>query len=397
VNLIVLDADGLPLGTLPPFDIPTPWWQEAGEIVEAVRDRYALDLQVLRVLHGRAAPPGGDVTYLAQTDGLAATIPPGLLQPIVEPDAGVAAALRDEAQRAPYARPGGPAATLRWANAAVQGLGRGPVIRSDQQRTWNLSAIWRLTTPDSPLWIKEVPSFFAHEPAVLSWLARTPSAAHTPVLLASDRGRMLMEDIAGEDRYGAPDEARDQIAATFHPVQVRAVSHVDELLAAGVPDRRTAALVPLLAEVVAAGWYRDPALDALIDGLPDRMAAVAACGLPETLCHGDLHPGNVRGGGGHPDVIMDWGDSYIGHPAFDILRLVEGAAAPGHLVQAWASRWRATVPGCDPERAVDLLGPVAAVRNAAVYAAFLAQIEPSEYPYHADDPAHWLRIAAAGA
>jgi hypothetical protein len=276
----------------------------------------------------------------------------------------------------------------------VDGLGRGPVERAEQQRTWNLSAIWMLTTPDGPLWIKQVPSFFAHEPTVLSWLARTPGAVHFPVLLASDGERMLLDHIAGEDRYGAPDEVRDQIAAALHPVQRQAVSSVDELVAAGVPDRRSAALVPILRDVVRAGWYHDAALDALIDGLPDRMAAVAECGLPDTLCHGDLHPGNVRGGDGHPDVIMDWGDSYIGHPAFDILRLAEGATAPELLEQAWAARWRSAVPGCDPLRAVRLLRPVAAVRNAAVYAAFLAQIEASEHPYHADDPAHWLRIGA---
>jgi hypothetical protein len=51
------------------------------------------------------------------------------------------------------------------------------------------------------------------------------------------------------------------------------------------------------------------------------------------------------------------------------------------------------VPGSDPDRAAMLLRPVAALRLAAVYVHFLANIEPSEYPYHADDPARYFSKA----
>ncbi len=78
-------------------------------------------------------------------------------------------------------------------------------------------------------------------------------------------------------------------------------------------------------------------------------------------------------------MVIDWGDSSVGNPVFDILRLSESVdddAAAG-LRAAWAARWRSTVPGCDPEAAVAALRPVAALRSAAVYAEFLANIEPS--------------------
>ena len=64
------------------------------------------------------------------------------------------------------------------------------------------------------------------------------------------------------------------------------------------------------------------------------------------------------------------------------------------MIAAWTIRWRADVPGCDPQRAVDLLRPVAALRLASVYVDFLANIEPSEYVYHADDPGLCLAAAA---
>ena len=55
------------------------------------------------------------------------------------------------------------------------------------------------------------------------------------------------------------------------------------------------------------------------------------------------------------------------------------------------------MPGCDPERAVALLRPVAPLRMAAVYALFLAGIEPSEHPYHAGDVPACLERAVAEA
>src|SRR6266542_2791531 len=136
--------------------------------------------------------------------------------------------------------------------------------------------------------------------------------------------------------------------------------------------------------------YGDPALREALRGLDDRLAEVTACRVPDTLVHGDFHPGNVRG-----SVVLDWGDSFIGHPAFDLYRMLEGLpdSEAAHLVGRWCRWWRAAVRGCDPERAVALLEPVAALRNAAVYAGFLDRIEPAEHCYHERDVPDWLARA----
>ncbi|WP_349255136.1 phosphotransferase family protein [Micromonospora robiginosa] len=184
--------------------------------------------------------------------------------------------------------------------------------------------------------------------------------------------------------------------AAHHARQRHAVGAVDRLVADGVPDLRGHRL---------AEWIRarltghDVSVAAgLLDGLDRRLRRLRDCGLPDTLVHGDLHPGNVRGDGTRP-VVIDWADAFAGHPAFDILRLTEtlDPATAGRLVDAWADRWRADAPGSDPHRAVDLLRPVAPLRLAAVYAMFLAGIEPSEHPYHAHDVPAALAQAAAEA
>ena len=85
--------------------------------------------------------------------------------------------------------------------------------------------------------------------------------------------------------------------------------------------------------------------------------------------------------------MIDWADSFVGHPAFDILRLTEDvdADAAARLADAWARRWRTDVPGSDPRRAVDLLRPVAPLRLAAVYAMFLAAHRAERASYHVHD------------
>ncbi|MEU1963988.1 aminoglycoside phosphotransferase family protein [Micromonospora sediminicola] len=385
VTVILVDAAGRSIGALPPFDVPDPWWQQVDSVVDGARRRHGVEVAVLRLLDAdRPAPPGGHVRYLAQVAD-AGAVP-------LEP---VAVDLAPHPLRMPWAEAGGPADSVAWATDELRRLGR-PVTAVAQQRTWNLSAIWRLDTPLGPAWLKQLPPFARHEPAVLHWLLSTSEAGgRVEVLAVGGEGRVLMGHVPGEDRYGAGEGERMAIAAGHHAVQVRAVGEVDRLVAVGVPDLRGAGLGRWIRERLAG--HDVTAAGRLLDGLDDRLARVRDCGLPDTLVHGDLHPGNVRGDESRR-VVIDWADAFVGHPAFDILRLTEdlAPAATDRLVATWADRWRADAPGSDPRRAVDLLRPVAPLRLAAVYAMFLAGIEPSEHPYHVHDvPAALARAAAA--
>lgn len=57
--------------------------------------------------------------------------------------------------------------------------------------------------------------------------------------------------------------------------------------------------------------------------------------------------------------------------------------------------WRELVPGCEPERAAELLRPLSPLIGAVTYAEFVRQIEPDERIYHNDDVAEHLKQAAA--
>jgi len=365
VTLKLVDGGGALLGALPPFEVDLPWWMEAADLVAAARRLHGAEVAILRILDTEPGlTHGGKVTYLAE---LLSGTPP--LKPSTLDTGDIA----DHPLRPDYAKPGGPARSLAWATSVLDE----PVQTVEQQRTWNLSAIWRLTTARGEvMWLKQVPRFFFHEAAVLSYLD------HLPLRAFDDAGRMLMGNIPGGDLYDAPYPVREQIARDMVTIQLRAANDLGTLLGAGVPDRRGCRLADRLRRLIDEPW------------ILDRLNATSACGLPDTLVHGDLHPGNVCGTATERTII-DWGDSFIGQPAFDIIRLAERLSEPEtvRLYAFWAGLWRAALPGCDPLGAIEAIRPVAALRNAMVYADFLANIEPTEHPYHAQDVDLWITKA----
>jgi hypothetical protein len=369
--LVLVGADGEVLGSLPPVELDLPYWQESADLVAAVKAEFGIDIVVLRVLGAKTGkPPGGMVLYLAQTDQRPQNLKRAMLDKTPQP------------LRMPYAEVNGPHRTLAWAAERI-----GPLRAADQQRTWNLSSIWRLETDTETVWLKEVPPFFAHEADVIRWAAG--HGGRVPHVIAADGGRMLLRDIPGRDLYGAPLPVREAIARDHHHIQLASRSALGELAALGVPDRRGARLVDWMQAVLPP--------NPVVRRVPELLDQAYGCGLPDALVHGDLHPGNARGDAEHR-TLLDWGDCFLGHPAFDVLRLTDGLdeADSRSVMEQWAGRWREAYPGSDPVRAAELLGPVAALRFAAVYAEFLANIEPAEHPYHADDVPFWIGRAEQG-
>jgi hypothetical protein len=389
------------LGALPEFALAEPWWMETAAVVDGVRERFGVDTYVVRLVstEGKWPPHGGAVTYLAEAVG--GPVPPGLpLAPIEFVDG-------DDPKRAPWARPGGVAALVAWADAALAGSGvtrTGPAI---QLRTWNLSCVLVLSTTAGRMWLKAVPPFFAHEPRALALLGADPvSRDVVPELAAAGECVSLMRDVPGADLYEAGRPDLDRMIDALVALQVRWVGAVDALLAAGLPDRRRAGLLAAIEGVAGRADVRARlddgevrALDALVDGLPARLDAVGECGLPDTLVHADFHPGNWRGEPGGRLTLLDWGDCVVGNPITDqeafllMVSRLRGEDEAAALRAPWSAAWKDAVPGCDPDRAAALLAPVTALERAAIFQGFLDGIEVAEHPYHAHDPEDCLRQA----
>jgi hypothetical protein len=383
-RLVLVLPDGHVIGALPPFPVASPWWQDAEPVVNAARARHGIDVTVLRLLQAELPiPHGGIVTYLAE-----------VAHPVLaQPWDGI---LDDHPRRMTWARPGGPAADLAWAASLLAERSLRRIGPAQQVRSWNLSSLWRLPVEGQTVWLKVVPPFFIHEGRILERL----QGERVPTLLAHDGARLLLAEIPGEDLYRASPSQLLGMVSLLVTLQREWVGGTDELLGLGLPDWRGEALRPAIARLVeriGPELTRDDraTLDGFVMGLADRFARVAACGLPDTLVHGDFHPGNFRGAEGSL-VLLDWGDCGVGHPLLDepafLDRVPPGALDP--MRRQWHAAWSRALPGSDPDQASRLLRPVAAARQALIYQKFLDGIEPSERPYHAADPADWLRRTA---
>ena len=386
--IVVLVRDGVLLGSLPPIDLELPWWPEVAQLVVAVRERYGMEITVLRLLRGISEHVwGGEVAYLAETRESRVD---------VELDRWSGDPLLEEPLRQLWARPEGVGELLSWADAqlALAGLNRtGPVA---QMRTWNLSALWKIPTARGWVWLKAVPGFFAHEGAVIDWIG--PPVA--PEMFGYDRGRVLLADVGAANHETRAATSLRSMVQLLTGLQERALSRLDELAAIGVPDRRLASMEPRIASVVqthagALDRADRRTLDGLVAGLAARLAAIEDCGIPDTLVHGDYHSGNVAGAPGSY-VILDWGDSFVGHPLIDELAFTErlDEAARSAAREWFIGDWQRIVPGSDPGRAADLLEPLLPLLAAVMYAGFCAEIEPDERIYHASDVPRSLRQAA---
>ena len=315
---------------------------------------------------------GGHVTYLVQSDAAVE----------LEPWHGT---LVSDPKRAPWAEVGGAAADLAWVETVVDMTG--PPV---QHRTWNLSAIWSVPTAGGDVWLKCVPPFFAHEVAVLRHL----SGHSVPQVIAASGHRTLLAPMPGVDGYVANELEQSAMVEALVTIQADVAGQpavVDTMLAAGVPDLRGDKLVQALTEVVDRRAPDDPDLRRLVDIAGGIVAEADAAGVPQTLVHGDAHPGNCRVAT-EPPLWFDWGDSFIGNPLLDLA--AHNPFAPAireHWVGLWADK--SPNPG-RVQRVWQHLRPVAQLRSAWVYQRFLDNIEVSEQRYHDDDVGQVLRAVA---
>lgn len=367
--------DGVCVGVVGPFPVDIPWWAEVAPVVAHLEEALAVPVVVLRLLtvEGSDGARDGHVTY-----HVAALRPPG-------DRTACDFAEDDHPLRLPWARASGIEELLRWASRHVDVTGR-----PEQRRTWNLAGLFRLPTADGPVWLKAIPPFAAAEPLAIAALAEVDPDL-VPTVLASAPGRLLLADIPGTDCWNASPEVVANAVRRLATAQART-----DTAPPGIPDRRP--------EVLAA------AVDDLLDGpvgaelspeerratrrLRSRWEMLADCGLPDTVVHGDFHPGNWRRADG-PPVILDLADAHLGNPVLDVLRTIEYLPADrgGAAADAWITAWKLAAPRSRPAEALRIAEPLAPLAYAVRYQEFLDNIEPSERVYHLGDPAAAIRSA----
>jgi Ser/Thr protein kinase RdoA (MazF antagonist) len=218
--------------------------------------------------------------------------------------------------------------------------------------------------------------------------------ALVPRVVASDPDshRMLMEHVPGEDCWRAP------VALIWETVGRFVAAQAAVTPPPGLPRRTPKDLAGHVAGLLDGSAGRELTAGELhkawrlVETLPDLVAELDACGLPETVVHGDFHTGNWRSDGG-PAVVLDFADAHVGHPVLDGVRprLRMPRERWNACTAAWIDAWRTHAPGSDP--ALELAEPFQHLMYAVCYQGFLDGIETSERVYHEGDPASCIRAA----
>lgn len=216
-----------------------------------------------------------------------------------------------------------------WLEQELARLGRAPVGEPEQVRVWSLSAVLRQKTSSKTgsgeVYFKAVIDHFIAEPRITATVAELfPDLAPTVLGLEPERGWTLLEPFRGKELNETQFAAKCEVFRRFSAAQLEALSHKDALLEAGCADRsldKLKEVVPwLVRESLELGRLTPDEQEKLLAAEPrilDKIDALAACGLPETLLHGDIHFGNIVAEG-KDFTIFDWTDACWSHPFFDI-------------------------------------------------------------------------------
>ncbi|WP_132210973.1 phosphotransferase [Kribbella steppae] len=404
------------VGRAPAFEVGPPWWSEVEEVNRRLDELLGVRTVVLRLVHADEAEigRGGRTVYHVQAMGEPRS---GVLDET--PYDGWDAIVAPHPLRSTWAEVDGPERIVEWARSFL-----GPV-EPVQVKTWNLSCLLRV--PGA--WAKATSRFASVDADIIEHVQRYDETLAPTVLGKSVENRWsLLAHAPGNDCW-EPDRATvENVVSRWVAVQAQLATEVDELstpsllpgeltaeangltaprllrgeLAAEVdgltaprllPGELTAEVERLLSVVPLSSQLRSD-VEHLLSKLPSIVAELDTAGLPITLVHGDFHPGNWRSDG-TARAIVDWADTFIGHPATDIQRLIGWlpAAKRAHALDVWTTAWKNHVPAADPERALPPTAILVRLLYAVMYQRFLDNIEPAERIYHEDDPASELQAA----
>jgi len=338
---------------LPSFTSDDRHTAEVDYINATARERFGLLTTVLRSLHH--SDPLGDVVVrvhelqahggselrssmvrwrghaelLSWTDG--------------EDRAAIAAWRRDEAgvravvDGREWTRPGWLEEVCGWIERALGDVGLGTVRDIIQLRAWSTSCVLRVHASSGDYYFKALPESLRRECALTAYLAHHFPDAVPPVIATEPARRwLLMAACTGRKLEVVTDVTLwERAAAQYARLQMACIARVRELQALGCELRRldtlAAAIAPLSTDTAALRPGEPDGLSAAeierLQGcaplLQRHCEQLAASGIPYTIEHGDLWPGNFLVDQ-DTCVIIDWEDVAIAHPFFSLAPLHVG-------------------------------------------------------------------------
>ncbi len=316
----------------------------------------------------------------------------------------------------PWSAPGWRGRAEAWIEAQAGALGREPAGAVEEVKIRPWSAVLRAPTDAGDLYFKANLPALANEPALTAALHRIDPAHVLPVLAEEPGERWMLQADGGPTMRSRLDGRGDldrweRMLALYGELQVRTGAHVEELLAAGAPDRRTGQLRELFERLVEADRRMPQSSESFSEaeragllrmaGRVEELAAeLASHGLDAAIDHSDMHAGNVLApGDGY--VFFDWHEAAVTHPFFSMVvatRWLEtnhgvepGSAADVRLRDAYLDAWAGHGSRASLRAALAVALRVGPLTRALGWMRVVEGLPPAEQAQWAEYPSGWLR------
>lgn len=382
-------------------------WQETHQVNRAVAARFGMETTVLRCVHNRTDPGTGEIDRLYELENHSAPhdmipaatwVGPAELELLHVPDPEVREVAhawynRQTGERpvtgAPWSHRGWYIEALAWAVARLSEAGVMATRTPEQLRASERAFVMRIRSHTDTFYFRAAPFMFAHEPALMQWLARR-YPHNVPEVLEIDAGRgWLLQREAGNGGMPLSEEREEEVwyraARRMAEIQLDTVHACPELRAIGCPSRQLDVLARRLPRLCADSTVmmlghpcgmprRDiERTGGLVPTLLTLCEELASFDLPDCLDYGDLRAANILSTVTEP-VYLDWSDSAISHPFFAIAALLDDAVrllpsvsrvAQRRIRDSYLAPWRDLAPHDHLVRAFDIARRLAPFQRAA--------------------------------
>jgi len=300
---------------------------------------------------------------------------------------------------------------LAWADRALAAHGLSRVGWSHPHvRPW--STVLRIETDGDPVWLKAPGDGARFEVPLLALLADLDApCTPRPLEVSVELGLILLPDGGDISRVAhgghTPPEVMIGHLAHYAALQRSLEPHVTEILAVGVDDLRPSSLPAVLARTIEVlEQERAPAaldadgagrLRAVLPAYAEACAELAGAGIAPTLQHDDLHDANILDRG---PVVIDWGDSSVGHPFGSMLVTMRSMAHHhglpsddalfARVADAYTEPWTDVADRATLRRQVELAIRVGPVTRSLTYRRALTGVDHDAWSADADAMPDWL-------
>lgn len=276
----------------------------------------------------------------------------------------------------PFARLGWFCELREWVSGVIEPQG---LYLDDSFRQVNASpsfSLIRFETDGPALWFKAVGKPNEKEFSITCLLAQLCPDYLPPILgTRPDWNGWLTEEAEGRN-LGEAQEITfwKAVATALARLQIESIDHGPRILSAGARDLRPVALASLVqpftemmtqlmekqTKIPPAILCREELLS-LGDCIHSALAALEAVGIPPTLGHLDLNPGNIIISPTRC-VFLDWVEAYVGNPLLSFEYLLEhlrgmtamGASVEAMLIGSYCEQWEQVVSPAALDQALRL-------------------------------------------